>query len=896
MRRLREWILRFGGLFNKQRKDQELDEEIQSHLQLHIDDNLEQGMALEEARRVATLKLGGIEFTKEIYRDQRGLPMLETLWQDIRYGARMLRKNPGFTAVALLTLALGIGANTAIFSLIDAVILKWLPVERPDQLYFIQNVGPRNQDGGAPPYPCFERFRDHNQSFTGLAAFTWFGQGIRIADQVELVGGYRVSGNYFSLLGINAVLGRTFSSADDVVPGQGGPDGLTAVISYNYWTRRFGRDRAVIGKVVQLGDDPVTIVGVASPGFYGLIPGKDPNIWLPMMTAGAAQLAARESWWFNAVGRLKPGTSLEQARAELDALFQSYMDEIGISAESRRDALKRIDLKSASRGLNELRRQFSEPLQVLMTVVALVLLIACVNVANLLLARGTARRKEFAVRLAVGASRFRLLRQAFGESLLLVTLGGLVGLVFARWGSAFLVNFFAATSGLFVDLPLDYRVLTFTAGVALLTGLTFGVAPALQSMRIEPNSALKGGVGGGARVGSRFGKSLVAAQVALSLLLLVGAGLFLRTLYNLKAVDAGFQPDGVLTMDVNPTGGVYKGDRLANLWQEVLVRVGRLPGARSTSLATLTPLDGVTRIVAINVGGFTPNSDRDKGIRMNQVSPGYFQTFGIPVLLGRGFIDADTETAPKVALLNEAAARFYFGSNSPLGAQVQFAIGPTQQPRPSYEIVGVVKDARSKNLREPDTKSIYIPITQARDRLESLTLAVRCEGKPTALINAVTGELHGLDLNLLLYGIATVRDRMDQSLVQERLLATLSLFFCLLALLLAGIGLYGVMSYDVVRRTSEVGVRMALGAGRGAVLALVMRQGMTLTGIGVGLGLPAALGLPHVLTKLLFGVQPGDPLTVAGVSLLLLLVALLACWLPAHRAARVDPIVALHQE
>jgi predicted permease len=889
--------MRIGGLFNKRRKDLDLDEEIESHLQLHIDDNLQLGMTPREARRAAMLKLGGVESMKEIYRDQRGLPVLETLWQDIRYGARMLRKNPGFTTVAVLTLALGIGANTAIFSLIDAVLLKWLPVERPDQLYFIQNVGPRNPDGGAPPYPCFESFRDRNQSFTGLAAFTWFGQGIRISDQIETVSGYRVSGNYFSLLGVNPVLGRVFSPADDAVPGQGGPDGLTAVISYNYWTRRFGRDPAVIGQIVKLGDDPVTIVGVAPSGFYGLVPGKDPNIWLPMMTAGATQLTARESWWFNAIGRVKPGASLDQARAELDAIFQPYINETSLSAEARREYLNRIDLKSASRGLNELRRQFSQPLQVLMAVVALVLLIACVNVANLLLARGTARRKEFAVRLAVGASRFRLLRQVFVEGLLLITLGGLVGLVFARWGSAFLVNFFATGRGhLFVDLPLNYRLLSFTAGVALLTGFIFGLAPALQSTRLEPNSALKGGVGSGARVGSRFGKALVVAQVGLSLLLLVGAGLFLRTLYNLKAVDAGFQPDGVLTMDVSPPEGVYQGERLANLWQEVLARVGRLPGVRSASLAALTPLDGVDRIVALNVAGFTPGSDRDKGIRMNQVSSGHFQTFGISVLLGRGFTDADTETAPKVALLNEAAARFYFGGRSPLGAQVQFAIGPPQQLRPWYEVVGVVKDLRAQNLREPDTKSIYIPITQARDRLESLTLAVRSVGKPATLINAVTHELHRIEPNLLVYGITTVRDRMDQSLVQERLLATLSLFFCLLALLLAGIGLYGVMSYDVVRRTREVGVRMALGAGRGAVLALVLRHGMTLAGIGVGLGLPAALGLTHVLTKLLYGIKPGDPLTVAVVSLLLLLVALLACWLPARRAAGVEPMAALRQE
>jgi len=819
----------------------------------------------------------------------------EDMFQDLRFGMRMLVKSPGFTAVAVLSLALGIGANTAIFSLMDAVLLKMLPVEQPEQLYFIQNVGPRRPNGGAPPYPCFERFRDHNQSFTGLAAFSAFNQQLRIDGQLEEVRGQRVSGNYFSLLGVSAALGRAFSPADDAVPGKGGPDGLVAVISYNYWTNRFGRDPAVIGKVLRLGNDPVTIIGVTAPGFYGLVPGREAEISLPMISAGARQLAIKESWWFNAVGRLKPGVPLERARAELDTIFQSYMDETSINAEGRREVFNRIELRPAGRGLNELRRQFSQPLQALMAIVALVLLIACANVANLLLARATARRKEFAVRLALGASRFRLLRQVLTESLLLVSLGGLLGLLFARWGSAFLVSFFATGRGqLFVSLPLDYRVLLFAAGVALLTGLIFGLAPALQATRTEPNSALKDGAGAGTRARPRFGKSLVVAQVAISLLLLAGAGLFVRTLHNLKTLDAGFRPDGVLTMKVNPPDGTFDGERQLGFWKDALARVERLPGVRAASLTTLSPLDGADRGVRIEISGFPASSDRDKEIRLNQVSPGYFQTFGIPTLQGRSFTDADSETAPKVALLNEAAVRFYFGGRSPLGAQVRF--GQRDGTSPPYEIVGVVKDLRYQNLREPDTRLIYLPLPQARDRLGRLTLAVRAEGRPTELTGAINNELHAVSPDILLTNIATLNEQVDQSLVQERLVATLSLFFGLLALSLACIGLYGVMSYDVARRTHEIGIRMALGASAPLVVRLILRETLVWVALGVALGLGAAMATTRWVESLLFGLTAHDPLTIGLAAAGLLVVAAIAGYLPARKASRVDPLVALRHD
>jgi putative ABC transport system permease protein len=589
------------------------------------------------------------------------------------------------------------------------------------------------------------------------------------------------------------------------------------------------------------------------------------------------------------------GAKPEQARAELDAIFQSYMNETDFNAESRRENFARIALAPASKGLNTLRREFSRPLQALMAIVAMVLLIACANVANLLLARATARRKEFAVRLALGASRLRLVRQMLTESLLLVSLGGLLGLLFARWGSAFLVSFFATGRGrLFVNLPLDYRVLLFTAGVAFITGLVFGLAPALQATRIDPNPALKDSAGTSTRSRLRLGKSLVVAQVALSLLLLVGAGLFVRTLHNLKSTDAGFQAEGVLTMKVNPPGTIYQGERLAILWKDALARVERLPGVRSASLCALSPLDGDGRGVLIGVSGFTPRTDNEKGIRLNQVSPDYFQTFGIALRQGRGFTNADNESAPRVALFNEAAARFYFGDRSPIGEQITFPGRPIATV--PYQIVGVVRDSHYENLREPDTRLVYLPLAQKLDRLGRLTLAVRAEGRPADLTNAISKEMRAIDSDILLTNIATLNEQVDQSLLQERLVATLSLFFGLLALLLACIGLYGVMSYDVARRTHEIGIRMALGASAQRVVRLVLRETLLWVALGVGIGLGAALATTRWVESLLYGLKPNDPLTIGLAALVLLAVAAVAGYLPARRAARVDPLVAVRHE
>jgi putative ABC transport system permease protein len=815
-----------------------------------------------------------------------------SLLQDLRYGARMLAKNPGFTLIAVLTLALGIGANTTIFSLMNAVLLKSLSVEQPDQLHFIARAGAHGLEG-APPYPCFERFRDQNRTFDGLAAFSDFNPRVTIDGQAEEVRGQHVSGNYFSLLGVRPLLGRTLTPADDSIPGKGGPDGFAGVISYNYWTRRFGGNPDVIGKAMQVGSHSVTIVGVTPPGFHGLYPGVEINISVPIMIVGAEELAARYSWWFEAVGRLKPGVPVEQARADLDAIFQPFMDELGGSAEERREHHVRIELPPASRGLDTLRRQYETPLQTLIGTVGLVLLIACANVANLLLARATARRKEFAVRLALGASRWRLLRQNFTESLLLAILGASIGLLMASWGIEFLINFFTTgRNPLFLDAPLDGRVLLFTAGVTLLTCLLFGLAPALWSTRVNVGTALKDDGNGQASSRSRFGNLLVVAQVALSLLLLVGAGLFLRTLRNLENLDPGFQRAGVLTMRVNPPDGVYRGTRLATLWKEILERIERLPGVRSVSLAAFNPMEGRNRVIRIHIPGYTPGSERDLDIRLNQVSSGFFSTLGMAVTQGRAFTARDDENAPRVALLNEAAARFYFGDRSPLGSRV----GVKDKDAPPYEVIGVVKDSRYQSLREPDSRLIYLPVSQSLDRLGHLTLAVRVSGKPSEIVGAAREEIRAAGSDLMLTNIATLDEQVEQSLLQERLLATLASLFGLLALLLACIGLYGVISYDVARRTHEIGIRMAFGAGAGDVSKLVVRQGLALTLAGIAIGLAIALAATRFLESLLYDVSATDPLTFIVGAAFLVFVALWACWIPARRATKVDPMVALKHE
>lgn len=895
-----------AGLPLEPAREIEIVDEIAQHLDDRYAELRAEGMSADKAREASIAELCERELLqRELRTVERTIKrepvvpgsngrtnMIADLWQDLRYGARMLRRNPGFTLTAVLSLALGIGANTAIFSLIDAVLLKMLPVERPGELYFINNVGLLG-GRGAPPYPCVERFRENAQALSGIATFNADQMKLEVDGQVEQVNGQLVSADYFSLLGVPTVIGRGFEPADNSVQGVGGPNGAVALIGYRYWQRRFGGRPDIVGKVVRFGNQPVTIVGVTPPNFYGLSPGSDVDINLPMLLADAG-LFGRDTWWFNAVTRLAPGATAEQARDQLDAIFQGFMDE-SPAVGRRQDFFDHIELRPAGRGLDTLRNPYSKSLLILMGVVAAVLLIACANVANLLLARAAARRREFAVRLALGASRFRLIRQMLTESLLLVLIGGVIGLLLARWSSDLLIHFMSfRRNQISLDVQLNARVLLFTLGLSALTGIIFSLVAVFRSTRVDPGESLKEGSASSAnrsRLG--FGKLLVVAQVSLSLVLLVGAGLFLRTLSNLKNFDAGFRSEGVIVMRIDASSRNYGRPQLNRLWDETLERVKTTPGLSSASLSTLSPLDGRDRGVMIEVPGFAPQGERDMNVSVNQITSDFFGTLGISIQTGRTFSENDTQSGTRVALLNETAARFYFGDRNAVNAKIRFSRPPVDQP---YEIVGVVRDSRQSNLREEPPRLVYLPVQQSLDKLSRLTLSARTTGDPAALVNPIRDEIREMGADLLVTDVVTLDEQVNQTLIIERLVSALSTVFGLLASLLACIGLYGVMSYDVARRTREIGIRVALGARGGDVKRMVMRETLLMILIGLAIGLCVSVAASHLIASLLFGLSSNDPLIIGLAASVLGAVALLAGYLPASRAARVDPMVALRHE
>ncbi len=915
MRALRACLMRFGSLFNKQR-DRDLTDEIESHLHLRSDDSLHAGMAPEEARRRALLKLGGVEQTKEKYHERRGFPWLDSLLQDIRFGFRMLRWNPGFTTVAVITLALGIGANTAIFSIVNTVMLRLLPVKDPRQLMLFtwdasKKLPPNRSQTGADmkysfSYPEFAQFQQQNQVLSSAFAFVPLGfssENVTVNRNGEATSadGIMVTGGYFSGLGVTPLAGRMLNEADEQ---PGAP--RVAVISYAYWSRRFGRDAGIIGNNVTLNSVPFTIVGVTPPAFYGVIPGTRPDVYIafddsPNLRPWSAKPSGSDSVYtargwlcLNIMGRLKPGMSRVQAQTALDITFGQFLTQNWKLARLR--DVPGFSLTPAAQGLPYLRGFVSQPLLLLMGAVGIVLLIACANVATLLLARGSARIKEISVRLAIGASRARLVRQLLTENLIISLLGGVLGFLFAEWGTQLLLAL--PTRGQFaaiVDIRPDARVLLFTLAGSLITGILFGLAPALRASRVDLAATMNDSAADffGSRDKHRLGQSLVVAQIAGCLMLMIAAGLFLRTLVNLARNNFGFNQTNLLTFGLDPTRDGYQGDRLINFYSQLLERIQSLPGVNDATLIEFPPFSSVSNNSNVTI----PSLDNQmvyRPMRSQTVGPDFFKTMQIPLLLGRGIEQGDTRSAPKVVVIDETMAKAFFGNQNPIGQRIGYSTDPKSDD--TWEIVGVAKAAELTDVHSGVRSKAYFSYPQHPLQLSSMYFEVRSSASPESVISELRDAVRRADPNLPLLSLQTQTEIRDGALTGERIIARLSTFFGLLALILAVIGLYGTIAYAVARKTHDIGIRMALGAAPTDVLRLVVGQGSKLAGIGVAIGIVTSLGVTHLIRSLMFGVTVTDPLTFVGAAVLLLLVAVIACLIPAHRAMRVDPMVALRHE
>ena len=856
---------------------------------------------------------------------------MTTLIHDIRYGLQMLWKQPAFTTVAVLTLALGIGANTALFSVVDAVLLKKLPVKDPDRLVLLRQTynpekfSPGGYNGSNPrdkatglvngtsfPFQSFDRMRKERAALTDLIAFSRIDLNLNSSGQAESVGGQVVSGNYYYTLGVTPVAGRLINDADDDTNST-----PVAVISHRYWVTRFGGEKEVIGKSVNLNNRPFTIIGVTPAGFEGVgelgarVDVTIPLAWEPQTSGPQTMMRGAGIWWLRLMGRLQAGATREQAQASLANAFQQSVAEHRQALQARATTplrplepqdYPRLSVDPGSQGEMIVRRSYQKPLRLLLGVVGLVLLIACANVANLLLARATSRRKEIAIRLAMGAGRWRLIRQLLTESVLLSLIGGAAGVFLANWimTGLFAVPSWGGRSMETVNPQLDWRVLGFTFGVCVLTGLLFGLAPAVRSSRVDLTPTLKEAGRTSAAVGrSWLSKTLVVVQVSVSVLLLIGAGLLIRSLRNLQHVDVGFNTQNLLLFSIEPGLQGYREERLVQLYQKLFSRLEVVPGVESVTASRFPLLSFAASTSSVFFPGAplepdgTPTSAGDT--KLLTVRENFLDTMQIPLLVGRSLGAQDDARAPKVAVVNQMFAQKYFPNENVIGKR--FSLDPTKPGE--IEIVGLAKDAKYTSQRDQTEPTAYTPWQQSLRSMRGSTIELRTQGDPANYVAAVREAVREVDSNLPINDVHTQVDQANETLAMERLFAKLLSLFGVLAQGLAAVGLYGLMAYSVSQRTHEIGVRMALGATRRTVMQMVLRQGLILTVIGVVIGLASSYALTgylESLTSMLFGVQPRDPMTFFVIAVVLGVIALVACWIPARRATKVDPLVALRYE
>ncbi|MGE5324449.1 MAG: ADOP family duplicated permease [Actinomycetota bacterium] len=892
-------------LFRRSRVERQMEEELRVHIQSRADDLEKSGLTRDEAERQARIEFGGYERYKEECRESVGAHFVETLLQDVRFAVRLLRKSPGFTSIAMLTLALGIGANTAIFSLIDAVVLRSLPVQRPQELIEVLRLSPRDKTPTSGfTNALWEQFRDQQDIFSSVFAWDTSRFDLAQGGAVHYATGLFTSGSYFPALGVRPALGRLFTPADD----QRGC-ASRAVLSYAFWQGHYGGLQSAIGSTISLNNHPFEIIGVSAPGFHGMEVGSRFDVAVPICAsdvfdAKQKRLDTRDWWWLRMAGRLKPGIPPDQVNARLKILSPRVWGGAvpqDWEPQWRENFRKRLLISApAATGISELREQFERPLTILMAVVGLVLLIASANLASLMLARATARTKEMAVRKALGASRARLVRQLLVESLLLAFAGAAMGMLFARWGAALLVRLISTgDTAVFLDLTPDGLVLGFTAAIAALTAVLFGVLPALRSSKVPLTAAMKGshmdGADGALRL--RSAKWIVAAQVACSLVLVVVAGLFLRSVEKLAAVDLGFDSSNLLLVNANLRPANMPAAEHQAILYEIESRLRGIPGVLSVGQSSRVPVTNSESAGPLLVDRPNAPKGADAVVWMNFISPGYFETMREPLLAGRNFDSTDTATSAPVTIVNEAFARKFLPGMNVVGAVVQRVEGRVGVPNTAIRIIGLVRDAKYESVRETTLAQAFFPVAQipTGEDFDAQYFELRTAARSSAVISLVQSAVAQVNKSISLE-FSSLAEQVDDSLVQERLLATLSTFCGGLALLLAMIGLYGAVSYGVTQRRSEFGIRIALGAAPGSILGLVMREVVViLLGGAVG-GVLISLLAVRLVQKFLFGLTPDDPATFVAAVVLLAAVAILAAYLPARRAMRVDPMVALRDE